>query len=243
MEKRVDNFILVYRYTRKVCTLASLDCEIAAMFQKGNYAELQLGPLTTHRLVRETFKVSPTMVIPRLTEGEFYDLFWDFIRRSPRRRNDKRFDLSRFLVDLAIKKEVRSKDDLGIYIHSEDFFLGSFFKTMGDIGAKELAAKIAWQKRGNGAIDANVRAELEDAVAASKKAADEGDFLTEGVLDFLSAWRPLRAERRKETARHISLALQATLDPSTTRGNRLPSGAQRPPLALKSASAALAAFL
>ena len=60
LEEKIDTYIRAHLFSRTICTLYSLDKQIAADFSNTNktierYAELQMGPLVCHRMVREKF--------------------------------------------------------------------------------------------------------------------------------------------------------------------------------------------
>eukprot|EP00593_Proboscia_inermis_P013771 CAMPEP_0171327456 /NCGR_PEP_ID=MMETSP0816-20121228/118101_1 /TAXON_ID=420281 /ORGANISM="Proboscia inermis, Strain CCAP1064/1" /LENGTH=256 /DNA_ID=CAMNT_0011827201 /DNA_START=490 /DNA_END=1256 /DNA_ORIENTATION=+ len=120
LEDKIDTYIRAYLFSRKICTLHSLDKDIAADFSHEKkilerYADLQMGPLVCHRMVREKFKIhGPSMVIPDISENFFYTEFWIWINRQGKKRRVKeKKELNDFLGFLALKMGVKSPEDLG----------------------------------------------------------------------------------------------------------------------------------
>lgn len=267
LEQKIDTWIRAYLFSRDICTLHSLNKQIAADFSEKDqtpldgFCGLQMGPLVAHRMIKEKFKVHQGMRIPNLSESDFYDAFWAWKdkfahKKTARRLHKCQFELRDFLVFLASEKAVETPEDLGIYIFAPDRFIGSFFKVCGAINSSQRAVKTAWQKKTEKQVQQSVIDKLEALVDSTEGPAAEGKHLTEDVLDFLVAWRQQRAEPFKSTAQALRWALTAAVDASDStkpgtktkkkkrKAAEAPSTAQFiPKITIRAAASTLAAFL
>lgn len=206
LEQNIDTFISAYYYTRQVCTLYSLNKHIAEHFGKKEFSELDMGPLTSHRLIKEKFKVHLGMRIPEISETDFYDLFFSYPHKS-----SKKSSMDDFLAWLATQKGVSIPEDLGIYIYRPEQLPKYLFSTCKIISSSQREFKAAWQKETIKRAKDKEFARLDKVVDATTEAAVNGEHLGKPVVDFLVKWRPLRAEKIQVTQQTIKWALQAAV--------------------------------
>ncbi|XP_032900561.1 protein NO VEIN-like isoform X2 [Amblyraja radiata] len=138
-QREIVTFIEAFEGIRCICTLYELSQCLAALKNKKNFEELNLGPLCKHPHVHRIFKVPPSMKDEDIFEIETVDILQSLntYRRSKR---GCKIDLAEFIKYLADGYHCDSPYDLGIRITSIGLSISTLSKSAGsERGAMENA--------------------------------------------------------------------------------------------------------
>ncbi|KAJ3090554.1 hypothetical protein HK102_003386 [Quaeritorhiza haematococci] len=125
LEKDVSSFLNIHLNVREVSTIFSVEEELCAHFKVQDYAELKLGPLVKHPVIKLNFKPAADLVTtPPITIAECVEAFVELLKdktegtpwSSPKMsKKAKRAKIEAFLNHMA-KKHGSNPDRLGIRV-------------------------------------------------------------------------------------------------------------------------------
>ncbi|XP_055510244.1 uncharacterized protein wu:fj29h11 isoform X2 [Leucoraja erinacea] len=129
-QREIVTFIEAFESIRCVCTLYELSQCLAALKNKKNFEELNLGPLCKHPHVHRIFKVPSSLKDEDIFEIETVDILQSLntYRRSKR---GCKIDLAEFIKYLADGYHCDSPYDLGIRITSIGLSISTLSKSAG----------------------------------------------------------------------------------------------------------------
>uniref|UniRef100_UPI00398E4A41 uncharacterized protein isoform X2 n=1 Tax=Pristiophorus japonicus TaxID=55135 RepID=UPI00398E4A41 len=178
-QREVTTFIEAFENIRCVCTLYELNQCLAALKNKNNFEELNLGPLCKQPLVHRMFKVPQSLKDEDIFEIETVDILQSLhtYRKTNRAR---KIDLAEFIKYLADQYHCDSPYELGIRITS----IGLLISTQTKAGNTERTAV----EKARNQVQREIEAEVSNRMNKIKKnvldpAGGPQLYSTSGCLD------------------------------------------------------------
>ncbi|XP_067859939.1 uncharacterized protein wu:fj29h11 isoform X2 [Heptranchias perlo] len=128
-QREITIFIEAFENIRCVCTLYELNQCLAALKDKQNFEELNLGPLCKQPLVHRMFKVPQSLKDEDIFEIETVDILQS-LRAYKKSNKAQKIDLADFIKYLADQYHCDSPYELGIRITSIGLLISSLMKAI-----------------------------------------------------------------------------------------------------------------
>ena len=116
--QRISEFIRAFCWNCPACSLFDLQRSILHLEEVSSFAELQMGPILKHPLIKDFFKPSEAVKeVPEITAYDIHLTVSKFIDSNPKKRKGK-LDPEEFMEFFARSQNVASPNELCIRITS-----------------------------------------------------------------------------------------------------------------------------